>query len=67
MFDLDHLSLSAAPRSSRTQATKPFVEFVARAVSAAGQVLRGLANRGSPGEADLSRPELTILNVVWAP
>ena len=56
------------PRAKPIHLTKLVREVVARAVSDPGAVLKGL---GEPKRGEVKRlyhsPELTILNVIWAP
>ena len=68
MFDLDQFITDCRAALAADRSHKLVREVVARAVSDPTEVLRGL---GEPKRAQLQKlyhaPDLTILNVIWAP
>ena len=68
MFELDQFITDCRAALAADRSHKLVHEVVARAVSDPGGVLRGL---GEPKRAQLQKlyhaPDLTILNVIWAP
>jgi predicted metal-dependent enzyme (double-stranded beta helix superfamily) len=68
MFDLERFVADCRAARAADPSHKAVREVVARAVADPGAVLKGL---GEPKRAEIQKlhhsPELTILNVVWAP
>jgi predicted metal-dependent enzyme (double-stranded beta helix superfamily) len=68
MFDLDQFTADCRAALKADSSHKLVREVVARAVSDSAAVLKGL---GEPKRAEIQKlyhaPDLTILNVIWAP
>ena len=68
MFDLEQFVADCRAALAIDKSHKSVREVVARAVSEPGEVLKGL---GEPKRAEVLKlyhaPDLTILNVIWAP
>ena len=68
MFDLDRFIEDCRAAVAEDPTHKAVREVVARAVSAPGEVLKGL---GEPTRGQVQKiyqsDELTIVNVIWAP
>ena len=68
MFDLERFVADCCDAHRRDRSHKAVREVLTRALEAPGSVLRGL---GEPTRAEVKKlfhsPQLTILNVVWAP
>ncbi|MGH8740842.1 MAG: hypothetical protein ACREUN_08020, partial [Burkholderiales bacterium] len=68
MFDLERFIEDCRAARAADATHKAVREVVAQAVAQPGAVLEGL---GAPGRAEVQKlyhsPQLTILNVIWAP
>jgi predicted metal-dependent enzyme (double-stranded beta helix superfamily) len=68
MFDLERFVADCRAALAQDRSPKAVREVLARAVAEPGSVLKGV---GAPKRAEVAKlyhsPELTILNVIWAP
>jgi predicted metal-dependent enzyme (double-stranded beta helix superfamily) len=68
MFDLERFVADCRAAQAQDRSHKAVREVLARAVAEPGSVLKGV---GAPKRAEVAKlyhsPELTILNVIWAP
>jgi predicted metal-dependent enzyme (double-stranded beta helix superfamily) len=68
MFDVERFVADCRAAQAQDRSHKAVREVLARAVAEPGSVLKGL---GEPRRAEVQKvyhsPELTILNVIWAP